>query len=369
MKIAFDAKRAFLNRSGLGNYSRALINAVSKYYPQHQYTLFTPKKDNSTYTPPSVNNIITPDSTIGKISDSIWRSYGITSQIESNGIEVYHGLSNELPLNIQRVKAKKIVTIHDIIFLRYPKLYPAIDRFFYTRKTTPACRNADKIIAISKQTQTDLIEFLKVEKSKIDIISPIIDNRFYSKINIEEQKQLQIKYNLPTDFLLYVGTIEERKNLLTILKAINTEKINIPLVVAGKKRTTYFKQIENYINNNKLSKKIIFIENITNEDIPVLYKLATLFIYPSLFEGFGMPVVEAQAVGTPVITSNTSSLPEAAGQHSTLIDPLNEEMLQNAIINLMNDTEKRNKVSELGKIHALNFSEQNTAQRLMKIYE
>ena len=240
MNIGFDAKRAFLNQSGLGNYSRTLIKSLSEYFPDNHYSLFTTKKNNSdfsTFLSAQKNiSIIQPEKFLDKKITANWRSYTITELLTKRKADVYHGLSNELPFNIKQFNGKKIVTIHDLIFLRYPKLYSLIDRNIYNKKFRSACELADVIIATSEQTKNDIIEFYSVDSEKIKVVYQSCNQAFYNKTDKDAVKKIMSKYNLPENFLLYVGTIEERKNLLTILKALTIIK-DVPLVVVGKKKS------------------------------------------------------------------------------------------------------------------------------------
>ena len=243
MNIGFDAKRAFLNQSGLGNYSRTLIYSLLEYYPETHLSLFTTsKKNDSFYNSVSKQknvSIIEPKKFLDRKVNFKWRSYGIASLLSKNKIDVYHGLSNELPFNISKFKGKKIVTIHDLIFLRYPKLYPLFDRTIYNKKFRRSCKNADVIIATSEQTKNDILQFYSIHPQKVKVIYQSCNKAFYKDISPGQLKNIRSKYKLPEKYLLYVGTIEERKNLLVILKALTIVK-NIPLVVIGKKKS-YFK--------------------------------------------------------------------------------------------------------------------------------
>jgi glycosyltransferase involved in cell wall biosynthesis len=183
MNIAFDAKRAFLNYSGLGNYARTLVKSLHEYYPENKYTLFTPRKSDNEFqqyiSSQSNISIEEPLSFIDKKLRSRWRSYGITELLNDKHINVYHGLSNELPFNISNFKGKKIVTIHDLIFLRYPKLYPFIDAQIYNKKFRHACDIADVIIAISEETKRDIEKYYFIPSEKIKVIYQSCDNLFY----------------------------------------------------------------------------------------------------------------------------------------------------------------------------------------------
>ena len=203
MKIGFDAKRAFYNNSGLGNYSRTLLKNLTNYYADNEYHLYSPGMPESSFSNfvKEQRNIKvhTPQHFISKSFPSLWRSTGISSQLEQNGIGIYHGLSNELPLNISGKKIKKVVSIHDLIFLRYPELYPRMDRTIYNYKFKKACEDADVIVAISKQTKQDLIEFYGVNEQKIKLIYQSCNELFYRETDNNQIKNTQEKYKLPLE--------------------------------------------------------------------------------------------------------------------------------------------------------------------------
>ncbi|MBI4931437.1 MAG: glycosyltransferase family 4 protein [Bacteroidetes bacterium] len=368
MNIGFDAKRAFLNSSGLGNYSRTVITSLVQNFSANHYTLFTTKKNKSTFSEfisgKKNVSIIQPKGIVDTKLNSRWRSYGITKLL--GNIDVYHGLSNELPFNIQKFKGKKIVTIHDLIFLRHPKLYPFIDRKMYNKKCMSACKLADVIVAISEQTKNDIQEFYSVDSKKIKVVYQSCDDLFHTEYRTEEINKVKTKYGLPAKYLLNVGTIEERKNLLTIVKAIKNIK-DIPLVVVGKKKT-YFKKVQEFIAKEKIEKRILFLANVPTEDLPAIYSGAEIFIYPSLFEGFGIPVIEALTRKTPVITTKGGCFTETGGSDSVYIDPMNTEQLAHEITHLLSSPGKRKEMSEKGFEHAKNFLPETIASQMMKLY-
>ena len=258
-----------------------------------------------------------------------------------------------------------IVTIHDLIFFRFPEFYKPVDRSIYRRKVIYACRAASKIIAISQQTRNDLIEFLKVPAEKIEVlyqgISPV-----YFELN--QTGKLAQKYNLPENFILSVGTLEKRKNQLLILKAVNSARINVPLVFVGNK-TSYFHEIENYRSTQKIRNNIIYLSNIPEEDLAGLYSLASLSIYLSVFEGFGLPVIESMASSCPVITSNVSCLPETAGGAALLCSPGNADNLGAGIKKILENKMFRKELIEKGKERAKLFHPKNYAKNLISLYK
>jgi glycosyltransferase involved in cell wall biosynthesis len=332
MNIGFEAKRFFTNNTGLGNYSRFVIRALSTYFPGNQYHLYTPRnpvhidtldllesKNIRVFTPGKWHNLFH--------TTSIWRSWGISKEPSVVDLQVFHGLSQELPFNLPP-KIKKITTVHDLIFYRYPEFYKAIDAAIYRKKLIFACRTADKIIAVSQQTKSDLQEFLNIDESKIEIIYQGSHPNFKRQVPLEEIEAVAKKYKLPDDYLLSVGTIERRKNLLVVIKALSLipKENRIPLVILGKP-TEYCREVLTAARRLKVLDSIVFPQNVPFHEFPAIYQKAKLFIYPSLFEGFGIPLVEAIESRVPVITSFGSCFSEAAGPSSIFVDPHNEEAL------------------------------------------
>ncbi len=368
MRIGFDAKRAFFNNTGLGNYSRSTINALCRLFPENDYFLYTPSKGkHSIYTPPENATVRLPSTLWGSQLKSYWRTYGLEKQLAREKIEIYHGLSNEIPVGIERTGIKSIVTIHDLIFMRLSGLYPPIDRCIYEKKVKNAVKNADRIIAISRQTGKDLLELFDADEDKIRVIYQGCNPWFYNKETAEQRAIIRKKYNLPANYLLYIGTIEERKGLLTIVQAIHESKIDIPLVAIGGK-TPYYVKVQQYIKKHRVS-NIQFYHYINNSDLPAIYQQAEVFIYPSRYEGFGIPVLEALNSGIPVITTRGGCLEETAGKGGLFIDPDNTDQLAEAIRRLLVDRALRQKLVEEGARHALYFREEKTLPELIKVYK
>lgn len=371
MNIAFDAKRAYLNNSGLGNYARTLIKSLDQYYPENEYTLFTTKQSESDFQKfISTKQNITlkePEHFIDKKLRSRWRSYGITEMLKEKHVDVYHGLSNELPFNISQFKGKKIVTIHDLIFLKFPKLYPYLDRKIYNKKFRHACDIADVIIAISEETKRDIEEHYFIPENKIKVVYQSCDELYYKKTDDEYARSVGEKYSLPERFLLYVGTIEERKNLLTIVKALKEVK-DIPLVVIGNKKT-YFNKVKEFMIANGLQNRILALENVEHSEMPVIYNKADVFIFPSFIEGFGIPIIEALTSRTPVITTKGGCFPEAGGPDSLYVDPQNASEIAEKINLLLGSEQIRKDIAQKGYEYSQKFHPKNVSAQLMTLYK
>lgn len=225
MRIGFDGKRAVFNFTGLGNYSRTLIRALITHFPNAEYVLFTPgfrSHSRLAFLEECKNlKIVLPASPLGRLFPQLWRRVGVRCAVRRHGIALYHGLSNELPVGINTKRVRQVVTIHDLIFRRFPAYYPQLDRFIYARKVRHACRKADRIITVSEQTKRDLIEFERVDPSRVEIVYQSCDPQFTRPQNEITKSRVRQKYNLPAQYLLFVGSIEERKNLLTLAAAVH----------------------------------------------------------------------------------------------------------------------------------------------------
>ncbi len=371
MKIGFDAKRLFLNQTGLGNYSRDLVRGILEENTANDYFLFTTKEvDNSrTKFIKEYDNVevVSPKSFYKRFK-SYWRSVRLEKVLKKYNIDVFHGLSHEIPRNNKINKIKYVVTIHDLIFIRCPDNYSVFDRKLYTQKVKYACKNADVIIAISEQTKRDLIEFLEVEEERIKVVYQTCSDIFDMKADYRVQTMVRKKYNLPTKYMLSVGTIEKRKNLELVIRAMDKMKTDIPLVVVGKK-TTYFEQIESEIEKFGLKKKVIFLENVDFIELPELYQSASLFVYPSVFEGFGIPILEALYSKTPVIAATGSCLEEAGGPNSIYVEPTNYLDLAVQMDKVLNDESLQTEMKEKGYEYAKKFSLKKQAKEVLAVYK
>lgn len=374
MKIGFDAKRLYNNFTGLGNYSRSLVSDLQHYYPDNQYILFTPKVRRTPETLPFLENVnyktIRPTL---PIPSALWRSVGIKNDLKREKIDLYHGLSHELPVGIKSTKIKSIVTIHDLIFKHYPHFYNAIDRKIYDWKFHYACQHADAILTISESTKRDIIKFYKTPAEKIHVTYLTCHKQFYQQaeksINHTSFLKLAKTYHLPDDYLLYVGAVNERKNLLSIIRAIQEIPFNnrLPLVVIGG-GSAYKQKVEAYIRQHQLEQWVIFA-NIPFADFPTVYRNAKVLVYPSHYEGFGMPILEAQLCGTPVITTNVSSLPEVGGDAALYVAPNDVKAIAAAIEKIRTNNDLYDQLVERGYTHSKRFAPSVVTKEVMEVYQ
>ena len=299
---------------------------------------------------------------------AVWRSYSLTKRAGRDGVDIFHGLSNELPLAGSK-KVRQVVTIHDLLFLRYPHLYNLIDLGIYKQKTKWACNAADKVIAVSEQTAQDLIDFYHIPSSKIEVVYQGCHPSFREEYDSYVLDRVASKYALPQDFILNVGTLEPRKNAMLILQAMAQlkNKLQLPLVLVGK-ATNYKEELVAYARKENLLGQVHFLHNVPFEDLPKIYQLSRVFIYPSVFEGFGIPILEALCSRVPVITSKGSCFAEAGGPHSIYINPNDPEELADAILRITNNPTMTTKMTIDGVAHSLAFEDERVAQNLMNVY-
>ncbi len=368
MNIGFDGKRAANNLTGLGNYSRSLLAQLVQLFDQNQYFVYTPKL--------SKNPLITAffeayplhlRLPLPNMIKLMWRSFGIKRQLNEDKIDLYHGLSQEIPIALHLQKVKTVVTIHDLIYLRFPEYYKTIDRYIYNKKSEYACKNADRIIAISERTKQDIIAFYHIPEDKIEVIYQTCDDAFKQPYPEEDKVSVAQKYNLPEKYLLIVGTLEPRKNLLLLVEALQSVDASYPLVVVGKHKP-YAKLVIAELERLHLTDRVLFLEGVIFEDLPLIYQMATVFIYPSLYEGFGIPIIEALYSGVPVIAATGSCLEEAGGPASIYVAPDDANALATQLNRVLADAQLRETMKTAGLNYVQRFNNELLAQQMMDCY-
>ena len=348
MKIGFDAKRYYHNHTGLGNYSRTLVHGLERYCPEHERVLYD--------------------------ESPLHRSFSLAHQAKQDGCGLLHGLSNEIPFDAVRADIPTLVTIHDTAWRTFPAMYHAIDRQIYDFKYGWSCRHASRVLAISESTKRDVMRFYGVPEERIEVICQPVQDVFYTPVDTATARQTLCEAlpNLPHDFCLYVGSINRRKNLLSVVQALGMfgETERPVLVVVGNGRE-YRKEVEQYIAGKGLGKWVYIIDNLNDgRTLQCLYRLAMTFIYPSFYEGFGLPVVEAALQRCPVITSNVSSLPEAAGDGALLVNPSDTGQLYDSLRRVLEDSSLAERLGLQGEQYARhNFDPQAQALKVYNLYE
>ena len=371
MRIGYDAKRYYHNRTGLGNYSRTLVDAMRCQHEDVDAVLYDCK--------------------------ALERTLSLGRRAKREGCDLFHGLSNELPRDIVKAGVPSIVTMHDVAWRTFPDMYKPWDRLIYDWKYGWSCRNATHVVCISESTKRDVMRFYGVPEERISVIYQPVQGLFYVKEDENETAQAPTKtkttfeparsaiellnslnqrearLNLqPQTYILTVGSINSRKNLMGMVKALEMipEDMRLPLVVVGNGRE-YRQRVEEYIDSHHLREWVRIESNIHEaERLRELYAGAVCMLYPSFYEGFGLPVVEAQLQRCPVITSNVSSLPEAAGPDAIQVNPAKPEEIAEALRRLLTDGEERRQRGEAGYRYCMEkFWPERLTEEMYDLYE
>lgn len=372
MKIGFDAKRVFHNFRGLGNYGRNLLEGLEKYSPEHEYYLYTPiMRDERAFDWKRKHpnfHVKEPSGLVGKKFGSLWRSFMLNRELERDHIDLYHGLSHELPNGIEKLNIKKVVTIHDLIYLKFPEYFPLIDRKVYDKKFRHACRVADKVVAICQQTRDDLLEHFNLDNQKIEVCYQSCHHRFYKLWEKEKKEEVRKLYDLPEKYLLFVGAIEARKNVLGLVRALASSKHDLPLVIVGDGSVAHKKELMQTIHALGLDSRVFIRSNVASNDLPGIYQNAAIFVFPSFYEGFGIPIIEAQFSEVPVITSHGSCFPETAGAGALFIEPHHADSITEGIDRILDDAQLAQSLVHEGRKHVEKFHNANTTKAIVDLY-
>ena len=359
MKIGFDAKRIVRNNTGLGNYGRTLVNNLSRVIPDGtSLCLYAPDSGNETLRRQVVEapniSFAYPN---GSMPRWYWRSHGIVSDLKRDGIQLFHGLSGELPFGIHKAGIHTVVTIHDLIFLRHPEYYKPIDRLFYGWKFRHTVREADRIIAISECTKRDIMEYADVDERRISVIYQSCAPRF----TIGSAKSA-------SRYILSVGSIEARKNILLAVKALSYLPDDLSLGVVGR-HTKYTDEVLDYAKQQGLAHRVKVMHGVTDEQLPQLYAGAEAFVYPSRYEGFGIPIIEAISCGLPVVACTGSCLEEAGGPDSLYVDPDDEQAMAAAIRQVLKGAEGREQRISRSQQYIRRFEGNDVAGQVFELYQ
>jgi glycosyltransferase involved in cell wall biosynthesis len=371
IKIGLDAKRIVRNGTGLGSYGRTLANDLAAI-DGLDLLLYAPDKgreDLRGQVPERQNLHYRYPNGLYSLSfcKSVWRTRGIAAQAQKDGVQIFHGLSGELPVGIRKRGVKTVVTIHDLIFMRHPEYYNSIDVKIYTRKFRHALREADRIVAISECTKRDICELGGVEADRVDVIYQSCAKRFSDIPTDRGLWQVRNKYGLPDRYILNVGSIEQRKNVLLAVKALHRLPDDVALVIVGR-HTPYADEVGQYVKENGLCGRVLMLNGVPDEDLPALYRMADAFVYPSRYEGFGIPIIEAIRLGLPVVACTGSCLEETGGPDSLYVGPDDDEAMAHAISQVLYGVEGRERRIELSQAYVERFENTGAAQRFADLY-
>jgi glycosyltransferase involved in cell wall biosynthesis len=368
VNVCVDLSAGVHHRAGIGRFSQELISALVTLDPASNYSVFYNRPQDARPDPPA-NRL--PALTV-PWGDKPWRLRVLLSQMTRRsqdrlfpGIDLFHATDHLLP---SLARMPSVFTLYDLTYL-LTDTHATLNRLFLTLMMPRFLRNADAIIAISESTRRDMLHHYQVDQTKVRVIYGGVTPRFRTSLP-DEIAQVRRGHNLPEHFILSVGTIEPRKNLVRLLEAYRSLRdrgSQISLVIAGRRgwRSEHFFQ---RLQELGLTDEVTLLGLFPDAELPALYSAADVFVFPSLYEGFGLPVLEAMACGTPVIASNTSAIPEIAADTGILFDPYDTRGLTEAIVRVLDNAELRAEMRANGLERARRFTWQKTAEATLDLY-
>ena len=372
LHIGFDAKRIVRNATGLGHYGRTLVTALSAALGSkarlHLYVPDPGRDDLRALVPQSPYIIYSlPAHCRTRIGRDLWRTRGIVADLKRDGITLYHGLSGELPVGIRRSGIRTVVTIHDLIFMRHPEYYNPIDVAIYRWKFRRACREADRIVAISECTRRDVAELGHFPLDRIDVVYQSIDHRFRRHVTDGERAEVARRYALPHRYILFVGTIEERKNAGLVIEALPHIDPEVHFVMVGR-QTAYTRRILRRASALGVSDRVHTVSGVPDADMGAIYRSAEVFAYPSRYEGFGLPIVEAIQCGLPVVAATGSCLEEAGGDACFYVGPDDVQAMTDTLSRLLASPSLRRESVERSRNYIRRFENGDIARQMTEVY-
>jgi glycosyltransferase involved in cell wall biosynthesis len=368
LRIGIDIRSLVFTRAGINRYTENLIRSLLEIDVANEYALFSNTKscyDWSSYS--NAQEVIVRLPHFGRITEKIWEEILLPPNLKR--MDVFHSPRYMLP---KKKPCKFVVTVHDLAFKKLPHIFVKRTVKYFSNLLEDSIQKADKIIAVSHNTKEDLLRLFNVRDDKVEVIYEGVNENYKVTTDCETLEHARSKYSLPEKFILYVGTIEPRKNLVGLIKAFHKLKekkaIEHRLVIAGGKGWLYNDVFE-AVERLGLTQDIIFTGYVEESELPTLYNLSDLFVYPTLYEGFGLPVLEAMACGVPVICSEVSSLPEVAGNAAIVVNPYDSDEIAEAIAHILENSSLKDTLIEKGIRRASMFTWQETARETLNLYQ
>jgi len=359
-RFGFDKKTNLPIRVGSGEYGYQIINSLHKINKNNNYFIYLPTNP-STDLPGSSSNW----RYVVFSARKMWTLIGLSRKLKKDeyNLDVFFSPTHYLPIS----NKKSVISILDVSYLHYPELFKKRDLYQLKIWGKYSINSAKKILTISMASKNDIINEYGVASEKIEVVYPGV-KEIPKNMKHKDMDELNGRFNINKEYILFVGTLQPRKNITKLIEAYSKLDTNVGLVVVGKKGWQY-DEILDAPNKFEVKDRVIFIHDATDEELPSLYKNAKFFILPSLYEGFGLPVLEAMQYGCPIITSNVSSLPEAGGDAALYIDPENVEDIKDKMQKLLDDEKLRTELIEKGHKHVKKFSWEKSAKQTIEILE
>lgn len=371
MNVAIDVRTVLPNRSGVGNYVLHLIQNLRQVDPEPFYYFLAFKKNISSLGLLGLeqNSMLTVFSHENHPLGDFWEHFILPLRLKKRGVDVFHGPASLIPFRKECFRV--VVTIHDLVAFLFPETIPLKYGAYMRFLLRQAVKKANRIISVSYHTRQDLIDILKVPPEKISVIHEAPSPIFQPYDKEEVRRRLKERYGITKKFIYHLGNIEPRKNLINLLEAFARVCRDLgpeyQLVVSGQKGWL-IRSLSHFLKTYPVRDQIFFTGYVPVEDLPLFMNGAEIFVFPSLYEGFGLPVLEAMSCGTPVISSNRSSIPEIVGSAAVLIDPTDPTEIADRIVSLLKNDQERSRLSHRGLEQAARFSWTEVARKTLEVY-
>ncbi|HZQ08751.1 MAG TPA: glycosyltransferase family 1 protein [Anaerolineae bacterium] len=372
MRITFDISPWVHYHAGLGRYAGELLTALTEVAPNHEYIALynSPRVERTEGLLPNLKTWRTPlGAKPWRMSVLLGYYMGMSMDRWLPRSDLFHGTDHLLP---PLKHSRTVFTIHDLIFRFFPEYHLPLNRWYLSLMLPKFMERANAIIAVSEHTRRDVVQWLNIPAEKITVIYEGVNPAFKPIKNRDELERVRAEYQLPSRFMLFFSTLEPRKNLVTLLDAyaeLLKQDADMPLLVVAGRQGWLYQATLQHIHELGLTQRVILTDWVQERDVPALLNLAEVFVYPSLYEGFGLPPLEAMACGTPVISSNAASLPEVVGDGGILFDPRDTEALTQALGRVLHDFALREELCAKGIRRASCFTWERAARETLAVYE
>ena len=368
MRIGIDARPLGPQRTGIGNYVYGLVQQLPRVAPEHDFLLYSNREIHSTDSEKNVWRRV--DSRFRRIPGTLWLLGRGGRLARRDKLDVFWSTAAVLPLWIPK-DVLKVVTVYDLVWRRFPETMEVLNLWNQRMVSEPAIRGCDRIVVISHSTGSDLTKFLGVPPERISLVYPSSFEEFKLHDPCASADHISRKYGVPQRYMAAVGTVEPRKNLSLLVRALQLLKRNgrlhCPLLIAGAKGWKNSHLFGEVRESGLTEKEIRFLGYMPNEDLPLFYAGAQVFLFPSFYEGFGIPLLEAMACGTPIIASNAEPMPEVLGDAGILEPPYSAERFAESMTKVLADGNLRCRMREQGINRVKTFRLEASARQLLAV--
>ncbi|HEY7289807.1 MAG TPA: glycosyltransferase family 1 protein [Vicinamibacterales bacterium] len=364
MRIGIDARK--LHDFGIGTYIRNLLRQLARIDHDTEFVLLCRAEDRTMIAELGENFRPVAESAANY---SIAEQLKVPLALRREGVALFHAPHYVLPPLVQ---SRSVVTIHDCIHLMFPQYLPNRAALAYARASIRmAARRSTRVMTVSESSKRDILRFVDAPPEKIDVIHNAYDERFGVEPHEEDVVRVRERFQLQDEFILYAGNVKPHKNLERLIQAFDLVRRRgldqVKLIIIGDEVSKYA-SLRRAVHRYQLHKFVRFLGYVPEETLAVMYRLAGVFVFPSLYEGFGLPPLEAMASGTPVVTSNVSSLPEVAGDAAVLVDPYDPQAIADGMYTVLTDEQQRRTLRAKGLARAAQFSWERSVRRIREIY-